>query len=165
MPKNDNVRIRKPNRLKNYDYSENGAYFITFCVHNHDNLLGYIRNDTQATEGGRPYIKLTPLGKCVDETIKNANNDKITINKYVVMPNHVHLIVEINTQINTSVQYIVRNIKSYVTKFAGFAVWQKSFHDHIIRNKNDYDRIIEYVENNPKTWIEDRYYNPANAPS
>ena len=87
---------RKPNRLKEYDYSQNGAYFVTICTKNRENLFGTIV--VGATAPGRPCFSLNELGKCVDETINNANNNDdndIKIDKYTVMPNHVHLIVVI----------------------------------------------------------------------
>lgn len=176
----NNLPVRKTNRLKNYDYTKNGVYFVTVCVHKHQNFLGqFINNNGDiavgATALGRPHkqntinsqIKLTPLGKCVDETIKNANNTNVIIDKYVIMPNHIHLIIVMCNKTGdrgrSPLQYIVRNIKSYVTKFAGFSVWQKSFHDHIIRNEKDYRRITEYIENNPQNWINDCFYNTSSV--
>ena len=182
-----NLPIRKPNRLFNYDYARNGAYFVTVCVYKHQNFLGrVIVNDNDNIVCGRSFdgarlidgeysakIKLTPLGECVDETIKNVNNNNnVKIDKYVIMPNHIHLIVVICDKTGdrnfggnagdrgrSPLQYIVRNIKSYVSKYAGFAVWQKSFHDHIIRDENDYRRIAEYIETNPQKWFNDCFYN------
>ena len=110
---------RKPNRLKDYDYSQNGAYFVTICTKNRENLFGTVI--VGATAPGRPFISslgrpsisslgrpsisavrpfvsLNELGKCVDETINNAHNNgnnNIKIDKYTIMPNHVHLIVVI----------------------------------------------------------------------
>jgi REP element-mobilizing transposase RayT len=93
--------VRKPNRLKGYDYSRNGAYFVTICTKNREKLFGSVQ-PVGTTALGRPptnhnnpqTVTLTELGKCVDETIRIAgNNDGVKIDKYVVMPNNIHLII------------------------------------------------------------------------
>ena len=93
----------------------------------------------------------------------NDDNNDVKIAKYVIMPNHVHMIIVICSEAGdrgrSPLQYVVRNIKSYVTKWAGFPVWQKSFYDHIIRNDDDYCQIAEYIENNPAKWVYDRFYS------
>jgi len=153
------LRTRKRNRLKGYDYSRNGAYFVTFCIKDRLCLLGSI---VGATAPGRLQMQLTQLGEIVAETIQVANRNDVTIDRYVVMPNHIHLIVILRSQTGdrgrSPLQHIVRNIKSYVTKNIGFSPWQKSFHDHIIRNEDDYHRIAEYIENNPARWEDDCFY-------
>ena len=168
---------RKPNRLKNYDYSQNGAYFVTICAKNRMEIfatidVGAVALDRPLPPPVAPTVHLTELGKCVEETINIANdNDKngIKINNYVIMPNHIHLIIVICSETGgpevlrsnrgrSPLQFMVRNIKSYVSKWAGFGVWQKSFHDHIIRNEEEYYRIDEYIENNPAGWVDDCYY-------
>ena len=109
----------------------------------------------------RPIIKLAELGKCIDETINIINNNNVKID--VIMPNHIHLIIIICGQAGargrSPLQFVVRNIKSFVTKWVGFTIWQKSFHDHIIRNDEDYREIVKYIENNPSEWINDRNYH------
>ena len=152
---------RKPNRLKDYDYSQDGAYYVTICAKNRENLFGTII--VGATAPGRPFVSLSELGKCVDETINNAHNNVnnyIKIDKYMIMPNHVHLIVVICSETGdrgrSPLQFVVRNIKSYVSKWAGFAVWQKSFHDHIIRNEEEYQKIWEYIDSNLLMWEADK---------
>jgi len=52
----------------------------------------------------------------------------------------------------------VRNIKSFVTKWAGFSVWQSRFHDHIIRNEVEYQKTWQYIDENPMKWADDKYY-------
>ena len=84
---------RKPTRLKNYDYSSEGAYFITICTHNKQKILC----DIGVEEGlcALPSINLTPIGEEVNESIKFIDNtyDNISVDKYVIMPNHIHLIL------------------------------------------------------------------------
>jgi REP element-mobilizing transposase RayT len=155
-----NLPIRKPNRLKNYDYNRNGAYFVTICTKNREELFGKI---VGAIDLDRPHIFLTELGECVDKTINiiNNNTNNIEIDKYVIMPNHIHLIIVICSEADdrgrSSLQFVIRNIKSYVTKRVGFTIWQKSFYDHIIRNEKDYCQIVEYIENNPSKLSNDTF--------
>lgn len=154
---------RKMIRLKGYDYSQNGAYFVTLCAKDRVNLFGQIV--VGATAPGRPSVSLSALGKCIDETIKNVNvteGNDAKIDVYVVMPNHIHFIVTICSDAGdrgrSPLHIVVRNIKSYVSKWAGFSPWQKSFHDHIIRDEQEYQKIWQYIETNPLVWEEDCFY-------
>ena len=153
LPKRKNIR------LNNYDYRQNGAYFITMCIKDKHELLGTIVGTTAL---GRPDITLTAIGQCVDETIQKANTDNVKIYKYVIMPNHIHMIVILGKDRDdrgrSSLQQVVRNIKSFVTKWAGFSMCQPRFHDHIIRNEDEYRRIWQYIDENPCKWAEDKYY-------
>ena len=63
----------------------------------------------------------------------------------------------------TNIQTIVGHLKRFVSMQCGYSVWQKSFHDHIIRDEDDYRRIAEYIENNPQTWTEDCFYRDADS--
>jgi putative transposase len=151
---------RKPNRLEGYDYSLNGAYFVTICAKDRTEIFSHI---TESAIQGRPQVRLTEIGKCVYETILAASHGDVTIDRYVIMPNHIHMIVVIHAETGdrgrSPLQIIVRNIKSFVTKQIGYSPWQKSFHDHIIRNEKDHVRIAEYIENNPVMWEGD-CFNP-----
>ena len=151
--------IRKRIRLENHDYSCTGNYFVTMCVKDGHEMLGKVVGTTAL---GRPFVELTQLGKCVDETIRVANRGNVKIDKYTIMPNHIHMIVILDHSTDdrgrSSLQQVVRNIKSYVTKWAGFSFWQPRFHDHIIRNETEYRRIWQYIDENPARWAEDCYF-------
>ena len=127
-----------------------------------------------------PKIQLTKIGNFVDETISSMNTayQNFSIDKYVIMPNHIHLIIFIDdfgrleiaptngrrTEVATtmpSIPNIVRFLKSNVTKLVGVSVWQKLYYDHIIRDENDYLRIGDYILNNPSNWITDEYYTQS----
>ncbi|MCL2351103.1 MAG: transposase [Firmicutes bacterium] len=181
---------RKIIRLEGYDYAQAGYYFITICVKDCRSLLGSVVVGTTApgrpfvgttapgrpfvgttapgrpfvgtTAPGRPFVELTPLGECVNDTIKIANNNNVKIDKYVIMPNHIHMIVDIGQNADdrgrSSLQQTIRSIKSYVTKWAGYPIWQPRFYDHVVRNEEDYRRIWQYIDENPVKWKEDRYY-------
>ena len=93
-------------------------------------------------------------------------NPGIKIDKYVIMPNHIHAIVIITGEDRESkrtLNFAVGQFKSAVTKrirekTPGIEVWQRSFYDHVIRNQQGYERIWLYIEDNPRKWTEDEYY-------
>ncbi|MBO7288597.1 MAG: transposase [Clostridia bacterium] len=151
---------RKPTRLKEYDYSLPGAYFVTICTHNKKHLLSNI-----VGEGLCPLPKntLTEIGKEIEKTIQYINHNYVgvAISKYVIMPNHIHLIVELESSGghgNPPLQNIIGQLKSYTTNKYGEILWQRSFHDHIIRNKEDYDKIWEYIDTNVIKWQTDCFF-------
>ena len=151
--------VRKNIRAKGYDYTSAGYYFVTICVKDRLEMLGKIVG-TVALD--RPLVELTPIGQCVAETIKIANRNNVRIDKYVVMPNHIHLIVVLDQGTDdrgrSSLQQVVRNIKSFATKRFGSPLWQPRFHDHIIRGEAEYQKIWQYIDSNPQRWEEDEYY-------
>ncbi|MCL2857153.1 MAG: transposase [Oscillospiraceae bacterium] len=165
---------RKSIRLKNYDYSQSGAYFITVCVKGGHEMLARI---VGAGFHPRPSVTLTDLGTEVQRAIKyiNANTKNIEIPKYTIMPNHVHMIIALNTvehigecavgHGSPTLQDVVGRIKSYTAKkwsemcnTPHQTFWQRSFHDHIIHNEADYRRIWQYIDQNPSSWADDCYY-------
>lgn len=161
---------RKNNRLKGYDYSQNGAYFLTICVKDSHELLGKI--DVGATIGCPPEITLSEHGQLVYEAIQNigAIYENVQVDKYVIMPNHIHMILVVdggprNAHVDDgramrapTISTIMNQFKGYVSKQAGFSFWQKLFHDHIIRDAEDYQNHWNYIDQNPAKWIDDEYY-------
>ena len=153
---------RKPTRLKNFDYSSNGGYFVTICTHAKKHILSRII----VGEGLRalPQNKLTNYGKIVDETINyiDINYNGVTIDKYVIMPNHIHLIIFLDGSGghgNPPLQDVVGQLKSFSTKKCGEIIWQRSFHDHIIRGEEDYIAIWQYIDTNIFQWRDDCFFN------
>ena len=154
---------RKPTRLKGFDYSTQGAYFITICTHDRKELLGKI------IVGDDDFIvpknSLSKIGLVCDKYINNINiiYENVSVDKYVIMPNHIHMIIFLHGTMRASsptknIETIIRSFKTMVTKEIGYSVWQKSYHDHIIRCEDDYQKIWEYIENNPLKWAMDKYY-------
>ncbi|MBQ7046024.1 MAG: transposase [Clostridia bacterium] len=117
-----------------------------------------------------PSIKLTKIGEIVDESIKYINNYKnISVDKYVIMPNHVHLIIKIepNEIFDQSgghgdpplqVYNVIGRFKSFTDNKYNGQLWQRSFNDHIIRDEKDYLVRWNYIDSNPAKWCDDRYY-------
>ena len=155
---------RKHTRLKNYDYSKNGYYFITICTKDKKPILGKIVGRDALIP---PDIILSNIGKIVDEYINNVNNiyNFIKIDKYVIMPNHIHMIIKFEFPLDggmlasrPTLHTIIRSIKTMVTKELGYSIWQSSYYEHIIRNQQSYQEIWQYIDNNPLKWELDELY-------
>ena len=149
-----NLPKHKQIRIENYDYSTNGAYFITICTANRENHLWEIRRGELCSPDNIP---LSNLGKIIDNEIQKLNSvyESVAVDKYCIMPNHIHFIISINsnnsgrTQFAPTISRIVKQFKGSITKQIGKPIWQKSFYDHTIRNQTDYNEIWDYIENNP----------------
>ncbi len=153
---------RKPTRLKGYDYSRNGVYFVTVSTYKKQKLLSEIVGEGLCA---LPSVKLTEVGSIVDSYIKHIQNnlEGVTVDNYIIMPNHIHLLVAIDNEStggrgSPPLQDVIGRLKSYSTHAYGGRLWQRSFHDHIIRNKNDYEKIYEYIEYNATKWNVDCFY-------
>ena len=160
---------REKNRLENYDYSQEGAYFITICVKDRKPILSKVRVGTGGPDC--PKILLLPYGEIADKYINQLNNfyNNISVIKYVIMPDHIHLLLSIssgqsrtpvptrdNNKIdnkNSTVSKFVSTFKRFCNKEYGNNIWQARYYDHIIRNQDDYNEKWDYIENNPKKWI------------
>ena len=150
---------RKQNRLTEYDYSTPHAYFITICTNNRRNLFGM---NTGAIIHDPKEVKLSKYGMIVDASIKEISKHypAVSVDNYAIMPNHVHLLLQIHTDcggrsmIAPTISTVVRLMKGSVSKQVGFSVWQKGFHDHVVRNETDYQEIWKYIAGNPIKWVE-----------
>lgn len=160
-----NLPHRKPNRLKAFDYSTPGAYFITVCTKDRRNLFW---KDVGASIARPHAVILSETGRIVDTAIRNIplHYTAVSVDHYVIMPNHIHLLLQIHTDKDgqrisaPSISIIVQQMKGYVSKQIGCSIWQKLFHDHVIRNETDYLKIWEYIEHNPFRWQEDCFFQP-----
>lgn len=155
---------RKPNRLKGYDYSQNGAYFITICVKNRHEMLW----NAVGARIARPQNTedLSEYGIVIKNAINNISEQypSVLVDKYVIMPNHIHMILLVDSSGDRremrapTISTVINQMKGYVTKQIGFSLWQKLFHDHIIRNEEEYRKIWEYIDTNPLKWEDDCYF-------
>ncbi|MED7819079.1 MULTISPECIES: transposase [unclassified Francisella] len=168
---------RKNLRLKNYDYSSNGAYFVTICVNNRECLFGNIIDGQMC---------LNDAGLMVDEIYRDLENKfaNIQCGKYVIMPNHFHCVIHICNDIKSNVgvnlcvdpklekgehagtplHKIIQWFKTMTTNAYINGVktknwqpfdkrlWQRNYYEHIIRNENSYNEIIKYIQLNPLKW-------------
>ncbi len=162
---------RKGLRLKQYDYSSVGAYFITLCTKNRVNILSNITVGTGVLDC--PQICLTKYGKIADKYIRQMNEfyNSISVETYVIMPNHIHLLINIedgqsgrpvptsNKDANSSISKFVGTFKRFSNKEYGENIWQSRFYDHIIRDKNDYEEVCKYINTNVLHWKTDNLNN------
>lgn len=159
------LQTRKPNRLKDYDYSQDGAYFITICTKDRKEILSEIQpTDVGNAVLGIPFVELTEYGKITEKIILQMQDfyDYMRIEKFVIMPNHIHLIITIGIDgvprtAHPTISRFIGLMKRYINKEIGENIWQKSFHDHIIRDDIDYQNIWQYIDENPTKWTEDKY--------
>lgn len=162
---------RKPTRLKGYDYSTPGMYFLTICVKNKKHLLSKI---VGCGDFDAPQMMLSEYGIILDKYIKLMSNKytHIKIDKYVIMPNHFHLIINITDYVpakngasetaapyNNETSKFVSLLKRYCNREYGKNIWQTSYNDHIIRCEKDYQKIWEYIDTNVIKWELDCFYN------
>lgn len=146
--------VRKTIRLQEYDYATAGAYFITVCVKDRKPLLW----DKVGADIIRPNpIPLSALGQIVDTAITQIPRyyHNVFVDKYCIMPDHIHLILSIHAEESgrqiaaPTVSSVIGQMKRWVSKRAGFPVWQNSFIDRVIRNEKGYLAVWEYIDNNP----------------
>ena len=148
---------RKTNRLAEYDYGTNGAYFVTICTHERSKILSSIVGD------GFPVPK--PAGKIAEEYIRKipGKYPTVSVDRYVIMPDHIHILLRMDNGTGNpspTLGNVIGWYKYQVTKesnaqfnHSGEKLFQRSYYDHVIRNQNDYDEIWQYIENNPRKWI------------
>ena len=141
---------RKQSRLKEYDYNQNGAYFVTICVKGRRKILSDIVGDDA-------HIVPKKYGTIVEKYIRNVPE----IEKYVIMPDHIHFLIRLEngsvfndgtmwaSSPTNKISNIVRSIKILTAKEIGQSIFQRSYYDHIIRNEQDYFETLQYIENNP----------------
>ena len=145
-------------RLEQYDYGSNGAYFLTLCTHNRVPCLSRI-----CVENTEPVIRLSVHGKIISEYIERipAKYVNVRVEKYTVMPDHVHLLLVLDgtTGGSDTISRIMGWLKYQTTKLCnqaqgtqGRKLWQRSYYDHVIRNLEDYQESWKYIDNNPKAW-------------
>jgi len=155
---------RKDIRLKKYDYSQSGAYFITICTKNRENLF-WTKNDDNASQlpvvgatCGRPLknIRYSNCACFVENEIRKIPeiyNGTVIVDKYVIMPDHLHMIIFLKNigrpQVAPTISRVIKQFKGTLSKKAGFSVWQKSFIDRVIRDDNEYQKIWKYIDENP----------------
>ena len=174
-----NLPNRQSTRLKTYDYSLEGSYFITIVTQDRLHLFGKIENS---------QMILNTVGKIVEQEWKNSIQlrSNISLGEFIIMPDHMHMILTIDHQISNdkeskewehsnpkspsqTIGAIIRGFKGACTKkinlffnstgelqfapiFYKNKIWQRNYYDHIIRNQADYNRIEQYIIDNPQNW-------------
>ena len=161
-------RIRM--RLEGWDYSAEGAYFLTLCAKDRKCLFSRIvgRGIPDA-----PDVQLSNFGKRIYDAIHYLSEHwtEVTIHNFVIMPNHVHILVSLRPTsgeccgasrmprpTNATIPKFISSLKRFTNRRAGFDMWQTGYYDHIIRDEEDFLHRWQYIHNNPYAWLEDDYY-------
>ena len=162
----NNLPKRKHPRMNHYDYSTAGAYFITVCTQNRQCLLSRI-----VGRGLAPAeIQYTAYGQIAQEQLLMLEQryPSLKIDQYVIMPNHIHAILLLEETAGDSQRPTIMDVvcayKSLTTRECKKVrpvdkLFQTSFYEHVIRGREDYDEIAEYIVNNPKQWELDNLYS------
>ncbi|AEA44767.1 transposase [Fluviicola taffensis] len=153
------MRHRKLNRLNGFDYSKDNTYFITSCVQNKYPLLGKIIGEE---------MQLNELGKIIERQWYwlEEQYSYVKLHAFVVMPDHIHGLIEIDRNLKIEENQKIKSISQLIGAFKtnsskeihlkwdeSFA-WQRSFHDRIVRDENEYQRIFKYIVENPIKWAQ-----------
>ena len=153
---------RKNNRISTYDYGTPNCYSVTICTYQKKKLFGEIIVGKLVNS-----LKLSEFGVTVQQEIKQVEEvfAGTTIENFVVMPNHLHILITITDEASCNLSNIVAYIKSKATKRLAKEfnyrekVWQGSFYDHIVTSQTDYLNEWQYIQNNPQNWQSDRFYD------
>jgi REP element-mobilizing transposase RayT len=177
MSYDSKIHHRQSVRLPDYDYSQCGAYYVTVCTQNRMCLFGNVVDGEMVL-----YDYGIVAQECWGQIPQHFNDARL--HKFVVMPNHIHGIIEIASSADISplpttnisstpvtatppktpkgtsrtIGSIVCGFKIGVTKRIGFSVWQRNYYEHIIRGNDEYTYITEYIKNNPSKWEEDKLW-------
>ena len=155
---------RQSPRLRGFDYSQNGCYFVTICTHQRRALFGSIFDGS---------MLLSAYGKTAKNELLQIPNHfgHVTMDAYAIMPNHIHCILLLNSteqaKAGPALPAIIGSYKSGVSRQIHHAdpvliVWQKSFYDRVLRDETAYQEILQYIEQNPLKWELDAYYAKDN---
>ena len=157
---------RKNLRLQNYDYSSPNAYFLTICTHDRQPIL----SDIVGAIHESPLVELTEYGKIVNKFINDIpKRYGVKIKRYIIMPDHIHLLILITANeefrairesplqgrsvVSKIVGYLKMNSSKEIhQKYGNKLLWQRGFYDHIIRNREEYEKIEKYIYENHLKW-------------
>ncbi len=172
----DELKKRKTPRYQNFDYNSVGVYFLTICTQNRRCILSRI---VGTGVPDCPQTELTKYGQIADKYIKQLNDfyNHLSVEEYVIMPNHIHLLLWVKENKNTlengqsrtpvptnieransTCSQFVSTFKRFCNKEYGENIWQTRFNDHIIRNRKDYEEHVKYIYENPIRWYYDELY-------
>ena len=153
---------RKGLRWKQFDYNSQNAYFLTICTLERKCILSTIA----IRSTGTPAVVLSEYGEAVERCILSINKTGYAkVDHYVIMPDHIHLIICIRkndhnetTLANQTVPHVVSTFKRFCRKEIGASIFQRSYFDHVIRDREDYETRMKYVYDNPiKSFYEGKY--------
>ena len=176
------LKKRKTVRLKGFNYNAENVFFITICTQQKQCTLSdivepYTSDYAPALDPTVSLVRLLPYGVIADKYIKQLDDfyPEIEIKRYVIMPNHIHLLVRtktneicdliedenkeyISTLQNSIISRFISTFKRFCNKEIGKNIWQYRSYDHVIRSEHDYDIHMKYIAENPWRWRQDELY-------
>ena len=186
MDKEKDLPKRKDLRLKHYDYSSAGAYFVTICTKDRKRILSNIIKPSVGVgalddplngflnEPQIPQIQLTEIGKVTEKYLLSSENiPGVKIDRYVIMPDHIHVIIFLYpdkytsrkdgssrapTPTNEMLPHIVSTFKRFCNREIGNNIFQRGYMEHIVRDREDYETRAKYIYENPIRWYYDELY-------
>ena len=166
------INIRKKSRKTEFCYNIPTAYFVTICTEQKQPILsnivgGDVLDAPQSDDVNVAKVELLECGKIAEKYILQLNDfyEDITVEKYVIMPDHIHMLLRVldaevggasrtspPTKQHSRVMSFVSTFKRFFNKEFGRNIWQRSFYDHVIRDAKDYEEPINYIVKNPMRW-------------
>ena len=154
MAYNPEIHHRRSIRLQGYDYKKEGAYFVTICTLQRQNLFGEINSGE---------MQLNVIGQIVSAIWEKipCHYSNVELDEFILMPDHLHGIIVI-TELNentSSLSTIIQNFKSIssrkinrINKNSGMSIWQRNYYERIVRCEQELQNLREYIQNNPVKW-------------
>ena len=188
------MKRRKRNRMLGYDYSSNNLYFVTICVKDRKCCFGYVGTvgtgrdlsvhasqsedelhsnlQMESTESNNQLMIRNQFGEIAYKQLQwlEEQYEYVVLHSSIVMPNHVHAIIEIDSSLVSDATMKIKSLSELVGAYkttssklirrSGFEIfaWHRSFHDHIIRNEQSYNRIMNYIITNAERWKFDVFF-------
>lgn len=154
MSYNPEIHHRRSIRLQGYDYSQSGAYFVTICTFQRQHLFGEVNNGE---------MQLNVTGQIISAIWQKIPQHfpNVEIDEFILMPDHLHGVIVISEQDKKSYSLatIIQNFKSIstrkinkITHNSGVSIWQRNYHERIVRSDQDLDRLRQYMLTNPENW-------------
>ena len=169
---------RKHVRLKKYDYSLPGAYFVTICTKGRARVLskivgrclGAAEGETLSPADELARVELSPIGDLAEKILLSMEEryENLKVDKYVIMPNHIHVIFVLTNTAGASPRptipdivcaYKSLTVKESKSRAVGAFGFQTSFYEHVIRGHEDYDEHVKYISENPTKWHFDELFD------
>jgi REP element-mobilizing transposase RayT len=174
MDKEKELPKRKDLRLKQYDYSSKGAYFVTICIKDRKRILSDITKSVGVGAHDDPQIRLTEIGRIIEKYLLSSENiSGVKIDRYVIMPDHIHVIIFLYpdeyairkngssrapTPTNEMLPNIVSTFKRFCNNEIGDNIFQRGYIEHIVRDREDYEARAKYIYENPIRWYHNELY-------
>jgi REP element-mobilizing transposase RayT len=156
MSYNPEIHHRRSIRLKGYNYTNSGIYFVTICCYQRQHLFGSVNNGEMETN---------VIGQIVSNLWQKIPHHflNVELDEFILMPDHLHgIIITSESTEKSSLANIVQNFKSVssrkinrINKNYGMSIWQRNYYEKIVRTEQELENLRDYIQNNPANWTGD----------